>query len=110
MSVSIQDKAYSIDFVENGNMPPVRFVPRARKEFPKSWRSVKPDCWRSAIVASSRQRRGGCNVPESHRETRNNPVIYFGIRKNVRMVRCFTVCRRGNFAMKRFWGGAGSRF
>src|SRR3954468_15324419 len=59
MSASVQDRAYSIDFVENDNARPVRIVPRRDKEFPKSSPSVKPDCRRDAIVAPSRQVQDG---------------------------------------------------
>jgi hypothetical protein len=64
MSASVQDVAYSSDFVENGNARAVRIVPQRDKEIPKSWRCVKPDCRHGAIVASSRQCRDGLKVPE----------------------------------------------
>jgi hypothetical protein len=72
MSASVQDVAYSSDFVENGNARAVRIVPLRDKEFPKSWRCVKPDCRRGAIAASSRHRRGGVGGCEKNRNNALN--------------------------------------
>ena len=75
------------------------------KEFPKSWRCVKPDCRRGAIVASSRQRRGGCNGSRRPpRTAKQSGFIYFGVRKNVGPCAVSRFAARGNFAMKRFLG------